>query len=61
MIHVTIAVMSESGFSVGDRVTRAMDGAVGVVATTGPGTSIGVRWDSSGVIQMVVPTQLKKG
>lgn len=38
---------------------RVDDGAVGVVATAGPGTSLGVRWDSSGVIQMVMPLLLR--
>lgn len=52
--------MSSAGFTVGDRVTRINDGAVGVVATIGPGGDVGVRWDSSGVIQMVVPALLMR-
>ena len=38
---------------------RADDGKVGVVAVVGPGGDVGVRWEPSGVIQMVVPTLLK--
>ncbi|MGH2840463.1 MAG: hypothetical protein ACRDKY_06520 [Solirubrobacteraceae bacterium] len=51
--------MPNSGFSVGDRVRRLNDGAVGVVAEIGPMGSIGVRWDSSGVVSVVVPAQIK--
>lgn len=51
--------MSNSVFSVGDRVTRVNDGAVGVVAMIGPGGDVGVRLEASGVVQMVVPTLLK--
>ncbi len=51
--------MSNSGFSVGDRVTRVHDGTVGVVVTIGPGTDVGVRWEPSGVIQMIVPSLLR--
>lgn len=53
--------MSNMQFSVGQRVIRVMDGYVGVVATTGPGTSVGVRWEGTDVIQMVVPHLLKPG
>jgi len=59
MIHVRIAVMSNSGFSVGDRVTRVDDGAVGVIVTIAPGDDVGVRWEPSGVIQSIVPLLLK--
>jgi hypothetical protein len=51
--------VSNPDFSVGDRVTRANDGTVGVVVTVGPGTAVGVRWEPSGVIQMIVPYLLK--
>jgi hypothetical protein len=51
--------MWSSGFSLGDRVRRVNDGAVGVVAEIGPMGSIGVRWDSSGVMSVVVPAQIK--
>ncbi len=59
MIHVRIAVMSNSGLSVGDRVTRVNDGTVGVIVSIGPGTDVGVRWEPSGVIQSIVPHLLK--
>lgn len=52
--------MWNSGFSVGERVTRVNDGAVGVVAEIGPMGSINVRWDSSGVVSVVVPAQIKR-
>ncbi|MDQ6776374.1 MAG: hypothetical protein M3071_09195 [Actinomycetota bacterium] len=51
--------MANSGFSVGDRVTRVNDGTVGVVVKVGPGTDVGVRWEPSGVIQSIVPLLLK--
>ena len=51
--------MWNSGFSVGDRVRRLNDGAVGVVAEIGMMGSLRVRWESSGVISVVVPAQLK--
>jgi hypothetical protein len=51
--------MWKSGFSVGDRVRRLNDGAVGVVEAIGPMGSIDVRWDSSNTMSVVVPTQLK--
>jgi hypothetical protein len=54
-----ILVMWKSGFSLGDRVRRVNDGAVGVVAEIGPMGSIGVRWDSSGVVSIVVPAQIQ--
>ncbi|MFP5362310.1 MAG: hypothetical protein ACLGI5_06240 [Thermoleophilia bacterium] len=53
--------MPTSVFSPGERVVRINDGAAGIVETAGPGASIGVRWDSSGVIQMVMPSLLKRG
>ena len=46
---------------VGDRVTRLNDGASGVVEAIGTMGSIDVRWDSSGVMSVVVPAQLKRG
>ena len=49
-----------SSFSVGDRVTRANDGAIGVVADIGPMGGIYVRWDSSGVTSVVVPAQISR-
>ena len=51
--------MSNSSFSVGDRVARLNDGAIGVVSEIGPMGSILVRWDASGVVSVVVPAQLK--
>ena len=56
----TITVMWNSGFSVGDRVRRVMDGAIGVVAEIGPMGSIDVRWDSNGTVSVVVPTLLRR-
>lgn len=50
--------MANSGYSVGDRVIRVTDGTVGTVASVGP-TDVGVRWEPSGVIQMVMPSLLK--
>ena len=52
--------MSNSEFSVGERVTRVNDGAVGIVAALRPGGDVAVRWEPSGVIQIVVPTLLKR-
>jgi hypothetical protein len=52
--------MWTSGFAVGDRVARLNDGAVGVVEAIGPMGSIDVRWDSSGMMSVVVPAQLKR-
>jgi len=52
--------MSNSGFAVGDRVARVDDGIVGVVATLSVGGGLGVRWEPSGVIQMVVPVMIRK-
>lgn len=48
-----------SSFSVGQRVMRVNDGAIGVVTLIGPGGDVGVRWEPSGVVQMVVPGLLK--
>ncbi len=48
-----------SSFSVGDRVSRLNDGAVGVVVEIGPMGGVDVRWDSSGVVSVVVPAQIK--
>ncbi|HVL30673.1 MAG TPA: hypothetical protein VM299_00425 [Solirubrobacteraceae bacterium] len=50
--------MSNSRFSVGDRVIRVNDGTVGVVTAVGP-TDVAVRWEPSGVIQMVMPSMLQ--
>lgn len=52
--------MWSSGFSVGDRVRRVMDGAIGVVAEIGPMGSLDVRWESSGVVSVVVPALLRR-
>ena len=52
--------MPNAGFGIGDRVTRVMDGAVGVVTSITPGGDVGVRWDASGHVQLVVPALLKK-
>jgi hypothetical protein len=52
--------MWRSGFAVGDRVRRLNDGAVGVVERIGTMGSIDVRWDSSGMMSVVVPTQLQR-
>ncbi len=52
--------MANSGYAIGDRVIRTTDGTVGTVATMGPGGDLGVRWEPSGIIQMVVPHLLKK-
>ena len=52
--------MVSSRFSVGDRVRRVMDGSVGVVANIGPMGGIDVRWDSSGVVSVVVPALLTR-
>jgi hypothetical protein len=37
-----------------------MDGAIGVVAEIGPMGSIDVRWDSSGVVSVVVPALIRR-
>lgn len=55
-----IPAMSNSGFSVGERVARLNDGAVGVVAEVGPMGGLYVRWDSSGVVSVVVPAQIQR-
>ena len=39
---------------------RVNDGAIGVIATVGPGGDVAVRWEPSGVVQMVVPTLLTR-
>jgi hypothetical protein len=49
-----------NAFSVGDRVRRLNDGAVGVVEEIGAMGSMYVRWDSSGVASVVVPAQLTR-
>lgn len=59
MIRIRIAVMSNSSFSVGDRVTRVNDGIVGVVVSVAPAGDVAVRWERSGVIQSVVPLLLR--
>ena len=51
--------MSNSGFSVGDRVMRVDDGTVGTVASISAGGGLGVRWEPSGIVQMVVPVMIK--
>ena len=58
--QVTISGMPSSRFSVGDRVTRVMDGATGVVEVVGPMGSLDVRWDSSGMMSVVRPTLLAR-
>ena len=50
--------MPEANFAVGDKVTRVNDGMVGVVAAVGP-TDVAVRWEPSGVIQMVMPHMIR--
>ena len=60
MSNGSISPLSSARFAVGDRVIRRDDGTVGVVATLGSGSSVGVRWEPSGVIQMVVPGLLEK-
>ena len=52
--------MPSSGFSVGDRVIRRDDGKQGVVAHIGAGGDVGVRWEPSGIVQMVVPVMLQR-
>ena len=37
-----------------------MDGAVGVVAQVGPMGSLDVRWESSGVVSVVVPALITR-
>ena len=51
--------MQNAGYSLGDRVRRLNDGAVGVVAEIGPMGGISVRWDASGVLSLVVPAQIQ--
>lgn len=58
-IDVYTRRMSNSSFSVGDRVMRVNDGKIGVVTLIGPGGDLGVRWEPSGVVQMVVPGLLR--
>jgi hypothetical protein len=50
--------MPDSGFSPGDRVIRRNDGKEGVVSYIGAGGDVGVRWEPSGIVQMVVPLLL---
>ncbi len=52
--------MSTAVLSVGDRVTRANDGAIGVIEHIGPMGGCYVRWESSGVMSIVVPAQLTR-
>ncbi len=52
--------MTTSVFSIGDRVARANDGAIGVVEQIGPMGGVYVRWDSSGMMSVVVPAQLSR-
>ncbi|MDP1847482.1 MAG: hypothetical protein Q8K79_06810 [Solirubrobacteraceae bacterium] len=49
-----------STFSPGDRVIRRDDGKQGVVAHIGAGGGVGVRWEPSGIVQMVVPHLLQR-
>jgi hypothetical protein len=49
-----------SDFSPGDRVIRRDDGKQGVVSHIGAGGGVGVRWEPSGVVQMVVPLLLQR-
>jgi hypothetical protein len=50
---------TSSRFAIGDRVRRLNDGATGVVEDIGPMGSVDVRWDTSGVMSVVVPAQIK--
>ncbi len=47
-----------SSFSVGDRVTRVNDGAVGVVESVGPMGTLSVRWNN-GTMSVVVPSMIQ--
>ena len=38
---------------------RITDGTVGTVSHMGSGGDVGVRWEPSGVVQMVVPHLLR--
>ena len=58
VVAITLAAMSNMAFSVGDKVTRVNDGKIGVVTAVGP-TDVSVRWEPSGVVQMVMPTMLR--
>jgi hypothetical protein len=58
--RIRIALMADSAFSVGDRVARLNDGAIGVVEDIGPMGGIDVRWESSGVMSVVVPAQIRR-
>ena len=57
---VDMSTMTNTGFSVGDRVRRLNDGASGVVERIGPMGGVDVRWDSSGVMSVVVPAQIQR-
>ena len=39
---------------------RVNDGAVGTVSHIGAGGDVGVRWEPSGIVQMVVPLLLRR-
>lgn len=52
--------MATSGFSVGDKVVHVANGTRGTVMVAGPGGDVGVRWEAGDVIQMVVPTLLRR-
>lgn len=52
--------ISPGALSVGDRVSRANDGAIGVIEHIGPMGGCYVRWQSSGVMSVVVPAQLSR-
>lgn len=52
--------MSTGMHSVGDRVARANDGAIGVIEHIGAMGGCYVRWESSGVMSVVVPAQLSR-
>ena len=38
---------------------RLNDGTVGTVSHVGSGGDVGVRWEPSGIVQMVVPLLLR--
>jgi hypothetical protein len=52
------AMSTISNFSVGDRVTRIDDGAVGVIESIGPMGACSVRWNN-GTMSVVVPHMLR--
>ncbi len=57
--HTRLSAMSTiSSYSVGDRVTRVDDNAVGVVEAVGPMGTLSVRW-TSGTMSVVVPSMVR--